>query len=82
MDNKYKMEKIKMNLSKARNPNDCKKGIISFFLKVFIIICIINPRNNSSSIHIIINQAGIQRVFTKTPCKDNSFIEPSYKKQL
>ena len=76
MDNKYKMKKTQMNLSKARNPNDCQKGIISFFLKVFIIICIISPRTNSSSIQIIINQAGIQSVFTKTACKENSFIEP------
>ena len=76
MDNSHKMKKIQMNLIKGKNLDHFEIGIISFLLKVLIIICVINPRKNSSSIHIIINQKGNHRVFSESPCGENNFIEP------
>ena len=76
MDNSHKMKKIQMNLIKGKNLDHFEIGIISFLLKAFIIICIINPRKNFSSIHIIINQKGNHRVFSESPCGENNFIEP------
>jgi len=52
------------------------KRIISLFLKIFIIIYIIKPRETSSSIHIVINQKGNHAIYSEASCAQNSFIIP------
>ena len=53
-----------------------KRKITSCFLKIFLIVCIIKTKTNSSSIHIIINKEGNSQIFSHSKCSENSFINP------
>ena len=49
-----------------------KRKITSCFLKIFLIVCIIKTKTNSSSIHIIINKEGNSQIFSHSKCSENS----------
>ena len=77
-------EHIQHNSSNNKNANIStrklfifsKRNIIYIFLKIFIIICIIKPCENSSYINITINKESNCKIYSSSPCDENSFIKP------